>query len=44
MTPKRDRHGLRGCGFFKVEHGKIVPQRGYWDLTFLKLHDLPLGG
>ncbi len=39
----RDPLGLRGCGFFKVEGGKIVFQRGYWDkLSFLKLHGLPL--
>jgi len=39
----RDPLGLRGCGFFHVDAGKIVYQRGYWDkLTFLKLHNLPL--
>ena len=39
----RDPLGLRGCGFFKVENGKIVFQRGYWDrLSFLKAHGLPL--
>ena len=39
----RDPIGLRGCGFFKVEHGKIALQRGYWDkLSFLRLHGLPL--
>lgn len=41
----RDPLGLRGCGFFKIEGGKIALQRGYWDkLTFLRLHDLPLDG
>lgn len=31
----KDPKGLRGCGFFKTEHGQIVFQRGYWDrLTF----------
>lgn len=39
----RDPLGLRGCGFFRVEDGRIVFQRGYWDkLTFLRLHGLPL--
>lgn len=39
----RDPIGLRGCGFFRIEHGKIVFQRGYWDkLTFLRLHGLPV--
>lgn len=34
--------GLRGCGFFRIEDGKIAFQRGYWDkLSFLKLHGLP---
>ena len=35
----RDPMGLRGCGFFRVQNGKIVFQRGYWDkLSFLRLH------
>jgi len=39
----QDPLGLRGCGFFHVIEGKIVMQRGYWDmLTFLKQHNLPL--
>ena len=39
----RDPLGLRGCGFFQVEEGKIRFQRGYWDkLSFLKQHGLPL--
>lgn len=39
----RDPVDLRGCGFFKIEGGKIVLQRGYWDkLSFLRLHGLPL--
>ena len=39
----RDPLGLRGCGFFHVQNGKIVFQRGYWDkLSFLRLHGLPL--
>jgi limonene-1,2-epoxide hydrolase len=38
-----DPNGLRGCGFFTIQEGKIVFQRGYWDkLSFLKLHGLPL--
>ena len=32
----RDPLGLRGCGFFTIESGLIVFQRGYWDkLSFL---------
>ncbi len=39
----RDPLGLRGCGFFHVQDGKIRFQRGYWDkLTFLRLHNLPI--
>ncbi|HEX7030759.1 MAG TPA: nuclear transport factor 2 family protein [Gammaproteobacteria bacterium] len=39
----RDPQGLRGCGFFHVQDGKIRFQRGYWDkLSFLRLHGLPL--
>jgi limonene-1,2-epoxide hydrolase len=39
----RDPIGLRGCGFFRIEQGKIAFQRGYWDkLTFLRLHGLPV--
>ncbi|HEY0732411.1 MAG TPA: nuclear transport factor 2 family protein [Chitinophagaceae bacterium] len=39
----KDPLGLRGCGFFKVQNGKIVFQRGYWDkLSFLKQHNLPI--
>jgi limonene-1,2-epoxide hydrolase len=39
----RDPLGLRGCGFFQVQDGKITFQRGYWDkLTFLRLQGLPL--
>lgn len=39
----RDPLGLRGCGFFQVNGGKIVFQRGYWDkLSFLRAHGLPL--
>ena len=39
----KDPLGLRGCGFFHVQEGKIVFQRGYWDkLSFLKLHNLPM--
>lgn len=37
----RDPKGLRGCGFFQTQGGRIVFQRGYWDkLSFLKLHGL----
>lgn len=39
----KDPLGLRGCGFFHVQQGKIVFQRGYWDkLSFLKMHNLPI--
>ena len=39
----KDPNGLRGCGFFQIQNGKIVFQRGYWDkLSFLKLHNLPI--
>ena len=39
----RDPLGLRGCGFFTVQRGKITFQRGYWDkLSFLKTHGLPI--
>ena len=35
----RDPLGMRGCGFFHVQDGKILFQRGYWDkLSFLRLH------
>lgn len=37
----RDPKGLRGCGFFRTQAGRIMFQRGYWDkLSFLKLHGL----
>jgi len=39
----KDPLGLRGCGFFHVQNGKILFQRGYWDkLSFLRMHGLPL--
>ena len=39
----RDPLGLRGCGFFHIQNGKIVLQRGYWDkLSFLKQYNLPI--
>lgn len=39
----KDPLGLRGSGFFHVQNGKIVFQRGYWDkLSFLKMHNLPI--
>ena len=41
----KDPLGLRGCGFFHVQNGKIVFQRGYWDkLSYLKMHGLPIPG
>jgi len=39
----KDPLGLQGCGFFHVQEGKIVIQRGYWDkLSFLRMHNLPI--
>ena len=39
----KDPLGLRGCGFFQIENGKIRFQRGYWDkLSFLRQHKLPI--
>lgn len=39
----KDPKGFRGCGFFQMQNGKIVFQRGYWDkLSFLKSHNLPI--
>ena len=39
----KDPLGLRGCGFFHVQNGKVVFQRGYWDkLSFLRMHNLPI--
>lgn len=39
----KDPIGLRGCGFFKIEGGLIIFQRGYWDkLSFLRTHNLPI--
>lgn len=39
----RDPLGLRGCGLFHVQDGKIIFQRGYWDkLSFLRQHGLPI--
>lgn len=41
----KDPLGLRGSGFFHVQQGKIVFQRGYWDkLSFLRMHNLPVPG
>ena len=43
MLEWKDPLGLRGCGFFRIEEGKIRFQRGYWDrLSFLRLHNLPV--
>lgn len=39
----RDPNGLRGCGFFHVQQGRIVFQRGYFDqLSFFRLNQLPV--
>lgn len=38
----KDPRGMRGCGFFQTENGKIRLQRGYWDmLTFMRVHGHP---
>lgn len=43
MLEWRNPLGLRGCGFFHIQDGKIVFQRGYWDkLSFLRMHNLPI--
>ncbi|WP_421792471.1 nuclear transport factor 2 family protein [Hyphobacterium sp.] len=35
--------GLRGCGFFQIEDGKIRLQRGYFDkLSFYRTQGIPL--
>jgi hypothetical protein len=35
--------GLRGCGFFQVQDGQIIFQRGYFDqLTFFRIQNLPV--
>lgn len=37
----KDPLGLRGCGFFDIQNGKIAFQRGYWDrLSFMKLQGI----
>lgn len=39
----RDPTGLRGCGFFHVQDGLIVFQRGYFDqLSFFRLQGIPV--
>jgi nuclear transport factor 2 (NTF2) superfamily protein len=38
----RDPLGPRGCGFFRIEDGKIAFQPSYWDQrSFRKFHGLP---
>ena len=38
-----DPAGLRGCGFFKIQGGLIVFQRGYFDqLTFFRSQGIPI--
>lgn len=35
--------GIRGCGIFQIQIGKIILQRGYFDqLTFFRIHGLPV--
>lgn len=37
----KDPTGLRGCGFFQVQDGQIMFQRGYFDqLTFFRLQGI----
>lgn len=44
FKPTGKSFSLRGCGFFRVEQGKIVFQRGYWDkYTWFSQVGLPLG-
>jgi limonene-1,2-epoxide hydrolase len=39
----KDPQGMRGCGVFHIQNGKIIFQRGYWDkLSFLRSHGLPV--
>jgi len=39
----KDPSGLRGCGFFHVQDGQIVFQRGYFDqLSFFRLQEIPV--
>ena len=38
-----DPNGLRGCGFFQIQQGKIVFQRGYFDqLSFFRAQGIPV--
>lgn len=38
----KDPNGLRGCGFFHVQNGQIIFQRGYFDqLSFFRLQGIP---
>lgn len=39
----KDPNGLRGCGFFHVQQGQIIYQRGYFDqLSFFRLQGIPV--
>ncbi len=39
----KDPLGLRGCGFFQINKGEIILQRGDWDkLSVLRQHNLPI--
>ena len=39
----RDPNGLEGCGFFRVENGRIRHQKGYFDqLAFFRAQGLPV--
>ncbi len=39
----KDPNGLRGCGFFYIQNGQIVHQKGYFDqLSFFRAQGLPI--
>ena len=39
----RDPIGLKGCGFFRFENGRIVHQKGYFDqLSFFRAQGIPV--
>ncbi len=39
----RDPNGLEGCGFFQIENGRIIHQKGYFDqLSFFKAQGFPI--
>jgi len=43
FKPTAKAYALQGCGFFKIEKGKITFQRGYWDkFTWYSQVGLPI--